>query len=113
MISKYGSLSVDDLKEYKDKLHRKLFWLLLYKDPDTKDEFSYVNFTAYHESLMCELNGLNDILLQPSGLAEILCVLQAAYNETLKETFNYKLYRKFVLDAHALLDKMDWEDTAQ
>ena len=109
MISKYGDFTNEQLAEYRDKLHRKLFWLLLYKDPNTKDAFVAINFDNYFTSLMCELNGLNDILMCPNGMVEMLSVLEAAYKESNNENFNYRLYRKFVLDAHNLLDKMDWE----
>ena len=109
MTSKYGSLSGEQLQEYKEKLHDKLFWLLLYKDPDTKDEFDDVDFDKYFTFLMKELNGLGDLLLHPTGLVEMLTALEVAFRETKQTQFNYRTYRKYVLDAHNMLDKMDWE----
>lgn len=112
MISKYGDFTTEQLLEYKKKLHDKLFWLLLYKDPDTKDEFVDIDFDCYFDALMKELNGLGDLLLHPYGLVEMLCILEAAWKESKKAQFNYRTYRKFVLDAHNLLDRMDWEEVA-
>lgn len=109
MMSKYGEISKEQLVEYKDRLHKKLFWLLLYKDPKTKDEYSGTNFNRYFTTLMKELKGLDSILLHPSGLLEMLSILEAAYCETTNPTFDYMIYRKFVLDAHTLLDRMNWE----
>ncbi len=109
MISKYGDFSAEQLAEYRSRLHSKLFWLLLYKDPETKDEFQYVDYDKYFSTLMKELNGLGDLLFHPDGLVEMLAVLEAAYNESKENDFNYKLYRKFVLDAHTILDRMNWE----
>lgn len=109
MITKYGEISREQLDEYKDRLHKKLFWLLLYKDPKTKDEYKDTNFDRYFSTLMKELKGLDSILLHPSGLLEMLSVLEAAYCESMSPTFDYMIYRKFVLDAHTLLDRINWE----
>lgn len=113
MKSKYGDFSIDEIIEYKDKLHSKLFWLLLYKDPKTKDSFGYVDFDLYFTALMKELNALNEILYKPEGLVEIISILEAAYTESKNDSFNYRLYRKFVLDAHNLLDRVKWEKEAE
>lgn len=104
----YGDFTAEQLAEYRDRLHKKLFWLLLYKDPKTCGEFIDVDFEKYFTNLMRELNGLTDLLFRPSGIVEMLTVLQAAYNEAVKPEFDYRTYRKFVLDAHTLLDRMDW-----
>jgi len=110
METLYGTLDPEQFKKYKKKLHSKIHWLLLYKDPATKEKFASVDFGKYFESLMRELNGLNDILLNPPYMVEILSILQAAYNETLEPDFNYELYRKFILDAHSALDKMTFKE---
>ena len=110
MISKYGDFNEEQLNDYRERLHNKLFWLLLYKDPDTKEDFSYVDFGAYFNTLMLELNGLNTLLLYPHGLPELLSTLQAAYEESERTPFHYRVYRKLVLDSHALLDRLNWED---
>lgn len=111
MTSKYGDFTSEQMQEYKKKLHDKLFWLLLYKDPNTANDFKDVDFDRYFETLMKELNGLGDLLLHPVGLIEMLSILEAARIESKETQFNYKTYRKFVLDAHNLLDRMDWEVT--
>lgn len=92
------------LEEYRDKLHKKMFWLLLYKDPETKDAYDGVDFDRYFHFLIKELAGLNDLLDNPPHLLETLSVLQAAYKESTLEPFNYSNYRKLVLDAHNILD---------
>lgn len=104
MDTLYGEFDSEQFAEYKEKLHKKMFWLLLYKDPKTMGEYVGVDFDQYFHTLMKELNGLNDILLRPSQLIETMTILQAAYNETLAGDFNYQKYRKFILDAHNTLD---------
>ena len=113
METLYGDFGSEQLIAYREKLHKKLFWLLLYKDPQTKDEYAYVDFEKYFVALMQELDGLNDVLLEPPELVELMSLLQAAYNESTRQNFNYRVYRKFVLDAHTVLDKLDFGEVAQ
>ena len=49
------------------------------------------------------------LLHESSALIELMSILQAAYNETLMEQFNYHQYRKFILDAHSMLDRLNFE----
>ena len=39
----YGNFSKEQIDKYKDRLHSKLFQLLLYKDPETKDKYNTSN----------------------------------------------------------------------
>lgn len=110
MVSKYGDFTNEQWAEYRERLHKKMFWLILYKDPETNGEYGDIDFDRYFENLMKELNGLSDLLLSPDGLLEMLSILEAAYIESKKENFNYRTYRKFVLDAHNLLDRIEWKD---
>ncbi len=102
----YGNFSEQQIKEYKIKMHKEMFWLLLYKDPETKDQFKNTNYEKYFIGLMKKLDGLNTLLLCPVEIVSILSLLQAAYNETKKEEFDYQSYRKLILDAHSLVDKI-------
>lgn len=102
----YGNFSDTQFEEYKVKLHKELFWLLLYKDPKTRDEYTNVNFDKYFIGLMKKLNGLNELLFEPAEMVSILSLLQAAFIETHKENFNFRSYRKLILDAHSLVDKI-------
>lgn len=109
MQTKYGAFSDVEVEKYREKLHKKIFWLLLYKDPKTSKQYEYVDYDRYFNNLMKELNGLNAMLNHDLfGLIELMSILQAAYNETLSEKFNYQQYRKFILDAHSMLDEIDF-----
>ena len=106
----YGKFSEEQITDFKDKLHKKLFWLLLYKDPKTAQNYKNVDFKKYFINLMKEIDGLNELLFYPTPIIEICCKLQAAYKESCNEQFDYQAYRKFVLDAHNLVDKIDEGD---
>lgn len=96
----------EQLNEYRERLHKKMFWLLLYKDPATKEAYEYVDFSKYFNFLMKELGGLNELLSNPPHLIETMSVLLAAYNETTNTPFVYANYRKLILDAHNILDRV-------
>lgn len=102
----YGKFSTEQMDRYKTKLHKDLFWLLIYKDPKTKEEFANINFEKYFDGLMKKINGLNELLFCPTEIVTIMSLLEAALIETRKEDFDYLAYRKLVLDAHAQIDKI-------
>ena len=102
----YGNFSHEQMENYKVKLHKDLFWLLIYKDPKTKKEFANVDFDKYFDGIMRRINGLNELLFRPTEIVTIMCLLEAALIETRKEDFDYLAYRKLVLDAHAQIDKI-------
>ena len=105
----YGSFDKDQFERFKTKLHKELFWLLLYKDPKTKEQYQNVNFEKYFDGLMRKINGLNELLFYPVEIVSIMSLLQAAFQETREEPFNYPIYSKLILDAHSLVDKIDEE----
>lgn len=103
----YGHFDDNQIEEYKVKLHRELFWLLLYKDPKLEYKYNNINYDKFFTFLMKRLDGLNEILDYPVELVQIMSSLQAAFNEAHKDEFNYKMYRKLILDAHSLVDKIN------
>ena len=93
----YGTFSKEQINEYKDRLHSKLFQLLLYKDPKTKDKYN-VNFEKYFSGIMYSIDGLNELLFYPEVIVELMSNLEAALMETHKETFDQKVYQLDVLE---------------
>lgn len=102
---KYGYFTNEQLNLYKTFLHKKLFWLLLYEDPKTKDKFQ-IDINSYFYNLMKKINGLNRLLFYPVEIVEIMSDLEAALAECDKKDFNYREYRKLILDAHSLVDRI-------
>lgn len=107
MKYKYGEFSEEQMSRYKIKLHNRLFWLLLYKDPETCEDYKDIDFDKYIVFLMKELDGFNHLFEYPTNMVRIVSLIQAAYDESSKEDFNYKVYRKLVLDAQNLVDKIE------
>lgn len=102
----YGYFADEQMENYKVKLHKELFWLLIYKDPKTKDEYLNVDFNKYFDGIMRKMDGLNELLSYPTEIVAIMSLLEAALIESKKVDFDYKAYRKLVLDAHSLIDKI-------
>lgn len=102
----YGKFSEEQMEKYKTKLHKEMFWLLIYQDPKTKEEYINVDFDKYFDGLMKKINGLNELLFCPVEIVSIMSLLQAALIETKKVDFDYKTYRKLILDAHSYVDKI-------
>lgn len=102
----YGHFTEEQIEHFKKQLHNKIHWLILYKDPMTKEEYPNVDYNKYFISLMLEIDGLNALLLYPPEIVEMICILQSAYIQTKKDIFDYRVYRKLILDAHSLVDKL-------
>ena len=102
----YMDVTDEQIAKQKKSLHSALFWLLLYRDPETCDKYQYVDVDKYIGGLMLRIGGLNELFGRPSELVTLLSVLQAIKDENLKTDFDYHIYRKLVLDAHSLVDKI-------
>jgi len=51
MNNKYGSYSSTQMSSFKSQLRKSIFFLLLYVDPKTKDEYPDINVVAAFRSL--------------------------------------------------------------
>ena len=56
--------------------------------------------------LLYKLGGLNSVLYEPPELVTVISLLEAARIEYGKENFNFKIYRKLVLDSGAEILKI-------
>ena len=99
MKTKYGYYSSDQIASIKTSIRKSIFFLLLYVDPDTKGEYPNINVGDAFRSLQYRLNGLNRILLEPPELVETMSLLEEALSEYLSDEFNFRKYRKLILDA--------------
>ncbi len=103
--NKYDYYTDKQLESYIKKLHKKLFWLLLYKDPETKDNY-HIDFETYFRGIQLEINGLNSLFDYSPVITEIMSILEAALILSRSEEYSYREYRKLILDAHSVLDTL-------
>lgn len=72
----------------------------------TLEDYDDIDYNKYIKGLMREINGLSALLFYPPEIVGVLSNLEAAFLEANKEDFDFQDYRKLILDAHALLDKI-------
>ena len=100
---KYGEFKPSQVEYYQKKLRKKIFWLVLYTDQNTKDDFGDVNVVKYHENLLFEISRCNELLLYPKDFVEIITSLESALYILKSDHFDFNKYKKLVFDAGALL----------
>lgn len=103
---KYGEFKNTQVEHYQEKLRKKIFWLILYTDSKTKDEFIDIDVVKYHENLLFEMSSYNELLYFPKDFVEIINSLESALRILKSDNFNFNKYRKLVLDAGAMLNRM-------
>lgn len=106
MKTRYGDYSSAQIHSTKISLRKAIFFLLLYVDPNTKEEYPNIDVVEAFHSLQYKLNGLNGILCEPPELVLTMSILESAKSEYLSESFDYKNYRKLILDAGAEIMKI-------
>lgn len=99
MRNKYGSYSSTQIHSTKLSIRKSIFFLLLYVDADTRDRYPNINVEDAFHSLQYRLDGLNRILFEPPELVQTMSLLEAALAEYLSDDFEFKRYRKLILDA--------------
>ena len=101
MISKYGEFTLEQIHKTKRLIQKSIFYLLLYVDPKEREKYKDVDVVAAFGTLQRKLNGLNSVLLEPPEVVMTISILEAALQEYQSECFNWKIYRKLILDAGA------------
>ncbi len=104
---KYGKFNKKQFNEYKMQLRKKVFWLILYTDPKTNSDYNNVDVVSYQQRLMEQIAGMNSLLFYPVDIIDLLIKLEAALLILKnKENFDFREYRKLVLDAGDIIENM-------
>lgn len=98
MIYKYGEFSTNQIVETKDYIRKRIFFLLLIVDPETKGNYQNIDVNKAFESELKKIGGLNSILYEPPELVRIISLLEAALIEFNNPDFEWSKYRKLILD---------------
>lgn len=104
--TKYGTFSSEQFEAVKISLRKSIFFLLLYVDRATCDSYPNVDINNAFKSLQLKLNGLNSILLEPPELVIVMSLIESALQEFNKPDFDFKVYRKLILDAGSEIMKI-------
>lgn len=93
-------------------MRKDIFFLLLCVDPKTKQEYKEINVNKTFENIMFKISGLNQLLFCPPELVTILSLLEQAMVEYNNPDFEFRRYRKLILDAGSEVLKIKEVDDA-
>ena len=96
----------EQIENEKKLLRKKIFYLLLIVDPETANDYSNVDIDAAFEDLFSDLDGLNEIFSYPVEMVNVAKKLAKALKEFKSSDFDFKKYRKLVLDAGSEVTKI-------
>ena len=102
----YGEFTQNQIIQTKESLRRSIFFLLLCVDYKTSHEYKDVDVNKCFKGLLLRLGGLNQLLMNQPELVTVMSLLQSAMNEYNNPEFNFKTYRKLILDAGAEVYKL-------
>lgn len=106
MKYKYGEFSQNQISQTKIKLRKKIFFLLIIVDPKTKDDYPDINVQKTFENILLLIDGYNKLLNYPQQLVDILSYLVEAFRQYCDPFFDFKRYRKLILDSGNLVLKI-------
>ena len=110
MKNLYGEFTENQIAQTKKSLRGSIFFLLLCVDPKTSYEYKDVDINKCFNGLLLKLGGLNKLLLEQPELVTTMSLLQAALIEFNNPDFNFKIYRKLILDAGKKKKKLREEE---
>ena len=102
----YGEFTTNQIAEIKKSLRGSIFFLLLCVDPETSKEYKDIDVNKCFKGLLMKMGGLNELLLCPVELVNTMSLLQAAMIEFNNPNFQFKIYRKLILDAGVEVEKI-------
>ena len=102
----YGEFTQNQVMQTKKSLRGSIFFLLLCVDQKTSCEYKEVDVNKCFKGLLLKLGGMNELFMEPPELVTVMSLLQAAMIEYNSPEFNFKTYRKLILDAGAEVDKL-------
>lgn len=110
MTSMYGEFSKSQIAETKKSIRSSIYFLLLCVDPDTSSSYINIDVNKTFDNLLYKLDGFNELLLYQQILVDIMSLLKEAQIEYNNPNFDFKKYRKLILDSGAAVLKLKEED---
>lgn len=104
ITTKYGDFKTSQILDHKQELHNNVLALLYMKEENCS------TLDNYFSSLLWRLSGYNEIFGNQAIMIDIMSNLEEARNEAKKEKYNHNKYRKLILDAFNMIDKLKESD---
>lgn len=104
MYTKYGDFKITQILEHKQELHNNILSLLYMKEENCE------TLDSYFDSLLWRLSGYNSIFGNQAIMVDIMSDLEEARNEANKDNYDHKKYRRLILNAFNMIDKLKESD---
>ena len=103
-------------EEYKRRLKQQLLWCIFYREKEFEKGENSDTLETYFQTLLDRMQAMNELLSHPSELLGVIELLEAAkelYDNDVELGYNfptvhYLRYRKYILDARALVDAIPY-----
>lgn len=102
----YGEFTQDQIAETKKSLRKSIFFLLVCADEETAPTEIKVDINKSFKGLLLKIGGMNHLLMEQPELVTVMSLLQAAMDEYNKPKFDFKTYKKLILDAGAEVNRL-------
>lgn len=104
----YGEFTDEQIKDAVITMHNDIHKLLLYKDKKVTEKIfdNEEDFLNYFSNLLFRFGGLNELLGEPRKMVELMSTLQSAYDEVIKERYDFCIFRRAILDSHGYIKEM-------
>ena len=102
----YGEFSQNQIEQAKKSLRKSIFFLLVCVDKRTAPTDVEIDVNKCFNGLLLKIGGMNKLLMEPPELVTVMSLLQAAMIEYNSSEFDFKIYKKLILDAGAEVDKL-------
>ena len=101
MTHHYGEFSQSQVAEYKEKMRKQIYFLLVAVDPEVnlKSKCEKLNVEEAFDNVLRTFGGYNDLIGCPSPMVTVLSLLNAARLELHNPNYSFATYRKLILDA--------------
>lgn len=106
MNSKYVKFSQNQICQTKEKLRKKIFFLLVIADPVTCCDYAEIDVKEAFQNVLVLIDGYNQIFQYPQQIVDLSSLLVEALKEYSNPNFNFKRYRKLILDSGNLVLKI-------
>ena len=106
MKHKYGNFTKIQMLSTKRSIRKQIFFLLLCADPNTRDNYTHIDVNDAFKGLLYKLDGFNSILGEPQELVDTISLLEEALIKYNEPNFNFKIYRRLILNAGSLINNI-------
>ena len=106
MKHKYGNFTEIQMLSTKKSIRKQIFFLLLCADPETKNNYKHIDVNDAFTGLLYKLDGLNSVLGEPQELVDTISLLEEALIKYNEPNFNFKIYRRLILNAGSLINNI-------